>query len=374
MKIGMIGRSIPPFDRGGIQTHIAELSRALAQKGVETHVFIVGQGSKKPGKYIKKKNLYVHPIPCIPLPRLTLGEYLSFSLNVGRKIKTYDLDLIHGHSMYSFGYALVKKLPYVLTMHGTQLNEFRGSLHYGAHPNHVITDFSSMLMERYSGRKADKIIVVSNENRNDVIAQYGVPRDKIATIPNGVDVTRFSSSNCKSKTLIFVGRLHERKGIDKLLESFSKVIKEEKNAFLNIVGSGEDEIRLKDMAKKLGLRKKNLEFHGFVTEEELTKIYEGSSIFVLPSYYEGFGIVLIEAMSAGLPLVSVRTGGATEVIEEGKNGYLVDHDNMHEALLKLLGDEKLRVRMGRASRKMVEKEYAWDKIAGDVIKVYDEVL
>ena len=77
MKIGMIGRSIPPFDRGGIQTHIAELSRAIARKGVETHVFIVGQGSKKPGKEITKKNLYVHPIPCVPLPRLTVGEYLS---------------------------------------------------------------------------------------------------------------------------------------------------------------------------------------------------------------------------------------------------------------------------------------------------------
>jgi 1,4-alpha-glucan branching enzyme len=374
MKIGMIGRSIPPFDRGGIQTHIAELSKALADKGIETHVFIVGRGSRKPGKESKSENLFVHPIPCMPLPNLTLGEYISFSLNNARYIKKYNLDLIHGHSMYSFGYAMTKNLPYVLTMHGTQLNEFKQSMQYGASPNHILTDFASIIMERYSGRKADKIIVVSNENRQDVINQYNVPEEKIATIPNGVNVSRFKPSDCDSKTIIFVGRLHERKGIDKLLESFAKVISEDSEAKLKIVGSGEDEQRLKDLAKKLHLGKKNLVFLGFVPEKKLADVYSSSSIFALPSYYEGFGIVLIEAMSAGLPLVSVRTGGAVEVIEEGENGYLVDYDNMHEALLKLLGDKDLRVQMGIASREKVEKEYDWKRIADEVLKVYQEVL
>lgn len=374
MKIGLIGRSIPPFDRGGIQTHIAELSKALAAKGIDTHVFIVGPGSKKPGKEIEEQNYHVHPIPCIPLPRLTLGEYLSYSLNTTKYVKRYNLDLIHGHSMYSFGYALTKNLPFVLTMHGTQLNEFRNSIQYGASPNHVITDFSSMLMERYSGKKADKIIVVSNENKHDVIDQYHIPEEKIATIPNGVDVSRYTPSKCDSKSIIFVGRLHERKGIDKLLESFSKVVTEEPSTELRIVGSGEDELRLKKLAKNLNLGEKNVKFYGFVPENVLPKLYSTSSIFVLPSYYEGFGIVLIEAMSAGLPLVSVRTGGATEVIEEGVNGYLVDYDNMHEALLKLLGDKELRVKLGGKSREKVEKVYAWEKIAGDVINVYDEIV
>ncbi|WP_455392251.1 glycosyltransferase family 4 protein [[Eubacterium] cellulosolvens] len=370
----MIGRSIPPFDRGGIQTHIAELSKALSVKGVETHVFIVGKGSKKPGNELKRKNLYVHPIRCVPLPRLTFGEYMSYSLNCARHIKKYNLDLVHGHSMYSFGYALTKKLPYIATLHGTQYNEFKNSLLYGASPNHIITDFSSMLMERYSGKRADRVIVVSHENRRDVISQYGIPEEKIITIPNGVTVSRFQPSTCNSKTIIFVGRLHERKGIDKLLESFSKVLDVEPEAVLKIVGSGEDESRLKQLATKLKLGSKNLQFLGFVPEKDLPGIYSSSSVFVLPSYYEGFGIVLIEAMSAGLPLISVRTGGATEVIQEGKNGYLVDYDNMHEALQKLLIDKSLRVQMGAASRKKVEKEYTWEKIASDVIKVYEELI
>jgi glycosyltransferase involved in cell wall biosynthesis len=93
MKIGIIGRSIPPFDRGGIQTHIAELSKALAAKGIDTHVFIVGRGSKNPGKEIKEKRYHVHPIPCMPLPKLTIGEYLSYSLNCARHIKRHDLDM-----------------------------------------------------------------------------------------------------------------------------------------------------------------------------------------------------------------------------------------------------------------------------------------
>lgn len=374
MKIGMIGRSIPPFDRGGIQTHIAELSRAIANKGIDTHVFIVGEGSKKPGNELTLKHLFVHPIRCVPLPRLTLGEYVSYSLNCARHIRRYNLDLVHGHSMYSFGYALTKKLPYVATLHGTQYNEFKNSLLYGASPNHIITDFSSMLMERYSGKRADRVIVVSQDNRRDVISQYEIPEEKIVTIPNGVNVSRFQPSTCDSKTVIFVGRLHERKGIDKLLESFSKVLAEQPEVVLKIVGSGEDEARLKSLARKLKLGNKNVKFLGFVPEKALPELYSNSSIFVLPSHYEGFGIVLIEAMSAGLPLVSVRTGGATEVIEEGKNGYIVDHENMHKALLKLLNDEQLRVRMGRNSRNKVEKEYDWKKIANHVIKIYDDLV
>ncbi len=374
MKIGMIGRSIPPFDRGGIQTHIAELSKALAAKDVDTHVFIVGRGSAKPGKELEDKNYHVHPIPCMPLPSLTLGEYFTYSLNTTRYLKKYDLDLVHGHSMYSFGYALTKNSPFVLTMHGTQLNEFKQSIQYGAHPNHIITDFSSMLMERYSGRKADKIIVVSNENKRDVISQYHVPEDKIVTIPNGVDVSKFKPSTCESKTIIFVGRLHERKGIDKLLENFSKVVLEEPEAKLKIVGSGEDEMRLKALAKKLNLNKRNVEFTGFISENDLYGMYTSASIFALPSYYEGFGIVLIEAMSAGLPLVSVKTGGAVEVIKEDKNGYVVDYNNMHEALLKLLNDKDLRKRFGQVSRKIVEERYDWKIIAGKILKVYKEVL
>ena len=374
MKVGMIGRSIPPFDRGGIQTHVLELSKALAEHGIEVHLFIVGRGSKKPGAESSSQNLFVHPIPCMPLPKLTIGEYLSYSLINSKYISKYNLDLVHGHSMYSFGYAISKKLPFVLTMHGTQLNEFKQSILYGASPNHVITDFSAMLMERFSGKKADKIIVVSNENKRDVMEQYKVPESKIATIPNGVEVNRFGPSNCRSKTVIFVGRLHERKGVDKLLRSFSKVIIEEPEAKLKIVGSGEDEARLKKLATKLELDKKNVNFMGFVPEADLPGIYASASIFVLPSYYEGFGIVLIEAMSAGLPLVSVRTGGATEVIDDGKNGYLVDYENMHKAVIELLKDQKLRVRMGAESRKKVEKDYDWSKIAEKVIKVYEEVL
>jgi glycosyltransferase involved in cell wall biosynthesis len=343
-------------------------------KGVEIHLFIVGKGSKKPGEESSNGKLYVHPIKCVPLPKLTLGEFFSYTMNCARKLKKYNCDLIHGHSMYSFGFALSKSLPYVATLHGTQLNEFKNSLHYGASPNHIITDFASMIMEWYSGKKADKVIVVSQENRRDVIDQYRIAESKIATIPNGVDVSRFQPSKCDSKDVIFVGRLHERKGIDKLLESFSKVIRSEPQAVLHIVGSGEDEARLKALAKRLELNNKSVKFHGFVSEKGLVDLYSRSSLFVLPSYYEGFGIVLIEAMSAGLPLVSVRTGGAVEVIEEGKNGYLVDYDNMHEGIIKLLSNQNLRKKMGEESRKMVEKEYAWEKIAGDVLKVYDDLL
>jgi len=367
VKIGIIARTVPPLDRGGIQTHVFELSKALAKKGIEVHLFIKGKGLTIP-------DITIHDIRPIPVPRLTLGEYVSFSTLSAGRAKAADLDLVHGHSMYSFGYAMTrrKEIPYVLTAHGTQKNELKHTLETRPTPNHVITDFGSMLMERYSAKRADAVIVVSRENKEDIVSQYGIPENKVRVIHNGIDPDRFGISDLDTNRIVYVGRLHERKGVDRLLLSFKKVL-DEMDAGLTIVGSGEMEGPLKELAKKLDIEK-SVRFSGFVDDDKIPGLYSSSSIFVMPSYYEGFGIVLLEAMASGLPVVATATGGAPELIENGVNGFLVTHENMHESIISLLQDKALRKTCGARNRKIAADQYSWDAIADRTLEVYKTLI
>jgi len=362
----MITRTIPPFDRGGIQTHVLNLSKALAKQGVEVHLFIIG-------KKVDFEGMVVHPVRAFPFPRLAAGLYVTFTLNAARHARRYDLDLIHGHSMYAAGYGLVKKRPFVLTLHGTQLGELRSSLETRPRPNHVLTDSASMLMEKYSIRKADRVIVTCKHNKEEVIEQYGVDEEKMRVVYQGVDLERFSPSRCEGKTALFVGRLHERKGLDRLLKAFKRVHKEDPAARLLIAGKGEGEKEYRALAKELGLGP-SVEFLGHVPDADLPALYSSASLFVMPSYYEGFGLVLLEAMASGLPVLAFDTGVVPEVIENGRNGYVVDETSLANRMLGILGDEKRRRAMGQRSRAIVAEKLSWDRTAEGTIAVYKELL
>ena len=381
MKIGMVTRTIFPFDRGGIQRHVAEISKALSREGLEVHIFIVGKGLGVNGPLYKNTPLlkslwddgiHLHPVTVFPTPRFTLGEYLSYSLNVARHIKNVDLDLIHGQSMYSFGCALKKKFPLIVTTQGPQIIEYKTILDSHGTLNHVVTDAFSVLMEAYSSRKADRVIVDSEEGKRTVVEKYGVEESKVRVIvKEGVNCEQFKPSSCEANIVLFVGRLHERKGIDLLLPIFKEVLKEEE-VQLRIVGSGEKEKELKVQVERLGLSK-NVEFLGFLPDSEMQKQYSEASIFISPSRYEGFGIVLLEALASGLPLVTTKTGISNKVVEDGKNGFLVDYENMGKAILKLLRDKELRCRMGARSRNMAIN-YSWSSAAKRMIAIYEELV
>jgi glycosyltransferase involved in cell wall biosynthesis len=382
MRVGMITRTIPPFDRGGIQTHVAELSKALVLEGVEVHLFIVGNAiglgrpvyPNSPVTDTTINGIQIHPIPTLILPCLTIAEYISFSLNCAKKIKKVELDLVHGQTMYSFGYARHKHLPFVLTIQGPQLTELRTIISSKLTINHLITDTFSVMMEAYAAKSADAIIVDSFRSKQTVSKEYGVPSGKIKVInKEGVDCSKFQVSVCNSNEILFVGRLHERKRIDKLIHAFAKVKLAVPDAKLKIVGSGELEKKLRTLVKNLGLWD-DIQLTGFVPDTELPSHYANASVFVLPSAYEGFGIVLLEAMASGLPIVSVKTGVAETVIRHGWNGYLVDYETMADAIIKLLTDKPLCQKMGVRGRAIVKQRYTWGKIAHDMIKVYEEVM
>jgi glycosyltransferase involved in cell wall biosynthesis len=381
MKIGMVTRTVTPFDRGGIQRHVGEISKALVKEGVEVHIFIVGKalGMNKiiyPNTPVKETvsddGVHLHPVNVLPVPRFTLGEYLSYSINTVKYLKKFDLDLINGQAMYSFGIALKKILPLVVTVHGPQVAEFKMGYDSGLSLNHMITDAASVFMEGYSARKADLVIVDNEHNKKIVMDRYRVDERKIRPmVMEGVDLNLYQPSSCEGNVILFVGRLHERKGLDLLLPIFKKVLDKEE-AHLKIVGSGEMEKSLRSQVDKLGIQK-NVEFMGYLSDSDMQNEYSKASFFISPSRYEGFGIVLLEALASGLPLVATNTGISSKVIEENKNGFLVNYENMEEAILRLLRDQNLRMNMGHRSREIAQ-DYSWRRVAKGMISVYEELI
>jgi glycosyltransferase involved in cell wall biosynthesis len=212
-------------------------------------------------------------------------------------------------------------------------------------------------------------------------------RDKVIVIQHGVDTSRF---NLKAdglavrqrhhlvdrKVILFVGALtrwHSYKGVDVLFKAFKIVSEKDAEARLMVVGGGNMTEFYKNITRDLGLSSKVV-FAGRVDDEVLPQYYAACDLGVLPSKdsSEGFGLVLLEAMACGKPVIGSRVGGIPEVIEDGGNGLLIepnDANSLAKAMITLLSDDRLRARMGAAGRKFAEAR-DWSAVAEKVESVY----
>ncbi len=363
----MVARTVPPVDRGGIQTHVLELASALSARGVEVvaHLF--------KADYPKDLPFEVVGIPYASLPQLTAAQYLSASLAAGLVVKRRTYDVVHGHSMYGWGAAVAGARPFVLTCHGTQLNEWRMTRAYTFDPNHLVTDFQSYRMERWAARIADRVIAVSADNARDVREQYGVEGGSIGVVPNGVRPERFHSGRPDGPTVLFVGRLHQRKGLEHLLRAMPAVLRAVPDARLLVAGRGEREGMVRALVRELGLER-SVEMLGHVPDEALPDLYARASVFVMPSEYEGFGIVMLEAMASSVPVVAFRTGAAADLVRDGETGFLADPSSLGERIVRVLGGGAKAAAMGHRARELVEAEYTWARVAERTVQVYEGAI
>jgi glycosyltransferase involved in cell wall biosynthesis len=199
-------------------------------------------------------------------------------------------------------------------------------------------------------------------------------------IPNGVDLGRFrSSSRGRSRhggkiRCLAVARLVERKGLSDLIEALACL---ERDRFeLEILGSGPDERKLKDLAARLGVSREVI-FAGSVSRSEIPGRYRDADIFTLASREEAFGNVFAEAMACGLPVVGSTVGGIPELIEHGKNGYLVPprEPRALAAAIRLLADNpELRSEIGRRNRAQAEANLSWARVTTRYLSTYNGVL
>ncbi len=377
----MLTWEFPPRIIGGISTHVYHLSRALVEKGTSVRV-ITCDFPNAPAEEI---------IDGVPVSRVDSGRVPEsnfllwiYHLNSQMISKTTELfeterfDLIHAHD-WVVGRAAVELknrlgLPLISTIHATEIG--RGGSLDGEYRGKV-RDIERLLVEQ-----SDGIICCSNYMLDHIQHVLGAVKTKVRVIPNGVESSRFNGGRQPQlilagipedrKIILYVGRIVREKGIFTLLDALEKLRKQGKDVSLVFVGEGPLK---EDLAKEVLRRKLNdrVTLAGFVDEKKLVSLYNSSDVFVLPSHYEPFGMVVLEAMASRIPVVVSDVGGLSEIVEDGVTGVKVPAYNpsaLAEGILRVLEDRELSEQLKENAYRAVQERYRWDMIAEKTIEAY----
>ena len=383
MKIGCFtthfpySRGYPEYFCGGVEVVAYNLTISMAQKGHEIVVFTTSINSKDIIERHKNIELYRYAI------NFRIGE-ANMSFKLLYKPLEHEVDIIHAHAgnppapIAAYRYAKKKKKPFVVTYHGD------GQWNWGGFIRRTSVYFYNKYLLDKILSYAD-VVISPSEYYIDESKFLGKYRDKVVVIPNGINIDEFdisySKEECREKLdlplddeiILFLGGLNPHKGPDVLLKTMLKIIKEVPDAKLVFIGSGMMREELEMLSKKLGVER-NVKFAGFVGDTfKKALYYHAADVFVLPSTGpEIFGIVNLEAMACGVPIVASEIGGVPDVVRDGENGLLVpprDSGELADAIIYLLENEDMREKMGKNGRKKV-KDYSWKKIAEETEKVY----
>lgn len=370
MKVAMIGWEYPPFKAGGLGTHCYGLTRSLADKNVKVDFYMPktkhSTGSDRENLVIKE----VGETEIFPYDRPEAKELAGqFFENVYRyndlvveRVKG-NYDLIHCHDWLTMkaGVALKEKMgvPLVLSVHSTEYDR-SGWLY----PNDWFIN-----IEREGMEKADCIIAVSHFTKRVIVDKYGINPDKITVVHNAVYPIHEGQ---KQEIVLFLGRLTIQKGAEFFLQAAKKVLDYESNARFVVAGTGDMLPRLVDQAVGMGISNRVI-FTGLLTEEEVKHIYGISSVYVMPSVSEPFGITALEAISAGTPTIASKTAGFSEAFRNCLRVDFWDTDEMANKIISILRYEPLRNTLAEEGKREIDL-FTWDRVAEKTIDVYKGVL
>jgi len=391
MNICMFAKGLPVHTKGGMEVHVEELAKGLVKRGCE--VTIITTKHPKKIEREKRENLKIYYVGDKPL-KYTRKFYKESAELFERLNNKEKFDIVHSQSTSGFGFVKFshEKIPFTVTLHGTIKNEIKSALNSKSIKGFVVASYLFLKwivgpVDKITFKKADKIIAVSNELAEDIKRQYKVPEKKLVVIPNGIDVSKFKPMSVEDlreklglageKVIVSVGAISKQKGFHLLLKILPDILREYKNVRLIIVGTGPYLQKLKGMAVKLGIEN-HVIFAGRVSDEELPKYYNLADVFAFPTLrMEGLPLVVPEAMACEKPVIASRIGGIPTVIENNKDGILIEPGNLKELkerIMEVLRDEELAKKLGKNARKKVVERFSLDRMVEDTIKVYKEVL
>jgi phosphatidylinositol alpha-mannosyltransferase len=368
---------VSPYDfayPGGVTEHVANLAEQFLARGHEVHV--VAPSSDDETEPISSFGAPVHRIGrVVSIPangsvaRITLS--LRSYLQAKRLLQEQQFDLIHLHE------PMMPALPLTVLRHSNTTNV--GTFH--AFRNTPLTYFYGKPILRPFFRKLHGHITVSSAAQ-EFVGEY-FPAD-YRVIPNGIDYARFFSRYSPlpqfadaRPTVLFVGRLEKRKGLKFLLRAWPRVLERQPDARLVVVGRGRPLEGYRRFAARQGWSSDDVVFAGYVAGEDLPRYYQSCDVFCAPNTgQESFGIVLLEAMAAGAPIVASAIAGYRDVVSDGFEGLLVEPRNpgaIADAVCRLLGNPELRASMRRAGQQKAQ-QYDWPRVATQVLDYYVEVL
>jgi glycogen(starch) synthase len=385
-RVLILSWEYPPIVEGGLARHVRKLSEQLVANDVEVHVLTRGDERMPPEE--DREGVVVHRVrePRRPrdLDRFVAwvehmnADMLAAGVELGDRI---DFDLVHGHDwlVAVAGDHLARRYrcPLVMTIHATEYGRHQGWVEN--HPQSYIDG-----VERWITNRADHVITCSHYMRGHVADIYGLEEDRISVIPNGIDPldlqpvddlarlrSRFAAPG--ERLVLLVGRLVYEKGFQLALEALPGVIERVGDVRFLVAGSGTHEQELREQARALGLLDHG-SFLGWIGDDVLHSLYRISDLCVVPSIYEPFGLVALEAMASGCPCIVADTGGLREIVpgDETVGLRFNGGDAEHLAIMveRLLTDEPLRERLVAEASEHVLR-FDWADIARQTAVLYE---
>lgn len=387
MRIAMLTWEFPPRVVGGLAMHVRELSGNLVRLGADVTV-ITCHAFGVPDEEIVEgvKVVRVHPYDVHS--RDIVGWAIQLNVAMLEKavhLVTYDglFDLVHAHDwlVAYTGRALkhAYQIPLVATVHATEYGRNNG-LH-----NDIQRNINSI--EWWLTFEAWKVICCSGYMVDEVRRVFALPPDKVVNIPNGVNAERIRKRRVPpgfknrfalphEKIIYFVGRLVQEKGVQVLIDAAPKILSYCPDAKFVIAGTGPFEGFLKQKAWDMGLKDK-MYFAGYLNDEDRDMLYLTADVAVFPSLYEPFGIVALEAMAAGTPVVVSDNGGLAEIVENEVDGlYAItgSAESLADRVLEILFNPGLAKRLSDKAYQKVCQKFDWQVIAAKTLEVYQGVL
>ncbi len=389
LTVMMLSWEYPPRVIGGISPHVNFLSKNLVKNNVKVHVVTCDFPDAPSHEVID--GVEVHRIDSYknPSPDFATWVYLM-NLNMQKEAATIaaklpnPIDVFHAHDWLvanaGIGLKHIFRKPLIVTMHSTEIGRREG-LH---------TDTEKMIheTEAWLTYEAWKVICCSGYMVQHVKWAFGLPNDKLVMVPNGVnpqiytglekqDLKDFRSKFAlpEEKLVLYVGRLVYEKGIHILINAVPSVLSKVDAKFV-IVGSGYMKDQLSTIVRSMGLEHKVL-FQGFMDEENLLKLQKSADVCVVPSMFEPFGIVALEAMAAKSPVVVSDTGGLSEIVNHDVTGVKVypnNADSLAWGITKVLLDGNFGKYLRENAYKIMLEKYDWNKIAQQTKHIYESVL
>ncbi|MEX2245377.1 MAG: glycosyltransferase family 4 protein [Dehalococcoidia bacterium] len=397
---------------GGQGVYLYYLTRELARLGHEVHV-IAGPPYPRLDEAVTAHHItdysywtyhhykkdfifnrpplsYFHPVNFYDFisTRISLSSLLAnFSVRAYLKLRElsreHRFDIVHDNQTLSYGVwaAHATGFPLVATIHHPLSYDLRNALRQArtAYERARRILWSPWMMQEVVARRIERIIVVSETSKVDVMDAFGLPEDRIRVVHNGIDTDTFRplpDVERQPDKLLYVGNSEDRnKGARYLLEALD-ILKDELDFRVTFVDNEKWQLKLAPrLVDELGLHSR-VDFTGRITTPELVRHYNEARLLVSSSLHEGFGLPLAEAMSCGTPVIGTQIGAFREIVRHGEDGWLVppgDSRALAEAIRMMWNDPSLRERLGEAGRRRILDRFSWRRAAEQTVAVYEEV-
>ena len=386
MKVGTLTWEFPPRVVGGIARHCEGLTKALVQQKHDVHLFTLDFPGSPEYEVMDGVKVYRASTelghPNFLTWVLMFNHFLS--KRMADVTRTVDFDVIHVHdwlaafSGISFKHYLKK--PMVLTVHSTEVGRAQGL--------HSPDSFSINGIEWWATYEANRVIVCSQSMKDEICNHFNIPEKKVDVIPNAIDATKYQTSVDRGsvrqrygvgwgeKLILCVGRLVPQKGIEYFIRAIPQIARHYPEAKYVIVGEGwsrdilEAEARASRHANKI-------KFTGFASDQEVIGLMTSADVLVVPSIYEPFGIVALEGMATGIPVVASQVDGLAEVIDHERTGLFVfprSPESIAWGIERILSDPDHARWLTENAKEKLHNAYSWEAVAMKTVDVYRKVV